>query len=70
MIGVELNNAELAKAVAADLLAQKVLINRTSEVVLRFLPPFVIEKQHIDRAIDALDAAFTKAAVPVLTGGV
>lgn len=70
MIGLELNDADLAKAVAAELLAQKVIINRTSEVVLRFLPPFVIEKQHIDRAIDALDAALTKTAVPALTGGV
>jgi acetylornithine/N-succinyldiaminopimelate aminotransferase len=70
MIGLELNDADLAKAVAAELLGQKVIINRTSEVVLRFLPPFVIEKKHIDRAIDALDAALTKAAVPVLTGGV
>jgi acetylornithine aminotransferase/acetylornithine/N-succinyldiaminopimelate aminotransferase len=70
MLGVELNDIEIAKAVAAEMLAQKVIINRTSDVVLRFLPPFVIEKEHIDRAIAALDAALTEAAEPVLTGGV
>ncbi len=70
MLGLELNDAEVAKAVAAEMLAQKVIINRTSEVVLRFLPPFLIEEEHIDRAIEALDAALSKAAEPALTGGI
>ena len=51
MLGVEINDADLAKAIAADMLAQRILLNRTSDVVLRFLPPFVIEKEHIDQAI-------------------
>jgi acetylornithine aminotransferase/acetylornithine/N-succinyldiaminopimelate aminotransferase len=62
MLGIELNDADLAKAIAADLLAQRILINRTSDVVLRFLPPFVIEKEHIDRALRALDSALLKLA--------
>jgi acetylornithine/N-succinyldiaminopimelate aminotransferase len=62
MLGVEINDADLAKAIAADLLAHRILINRTSDVVLRFLPPFVIEKEHIDRALHALDSALLKLA--------
>jgi acetylornithine/N-succinyldiaminopimelate aminotransferase len=70
MLGLELNDVEVAKAVAAEMLAQKVIINRTSDVVLRFLPPFLIQEEHVDRAIEALDAALSKAAEPALTGGV
>jgi len=62
MLGVEINDPELAKAIAADMLAQRILLNRTSDVVLRFLPPFVIEKEHIDQAIHALDSAMQKLA--------
>jgi acetylornithine aminotransferase/acetylornithine/N-succinyldiaminopimelate aminotransferase len=62
MLGVEINDADLAKSIAADMLAQRILLNRTSDVVLRFLPPFVIEKEHIDRAVHALDGALLKLA--------
>ncbi|HXY06569.1 MAG TPA: aspartate aminotransferase family protein [Terriglobales bacterium] len=54
MLGMELNSAALAKAVVAELLRRKILINRTSETVLRFLPPYIIEKKHVDRVIRAL----------------
>ncbi len=70
MLGLELNDVEVAKAVAAEMLAQKIIINRTSDVVLRFLPPFLIQEEHVDRAIEALDAALSKAREPALTGGV
>jgi len=66
MLGVELDDSEVAKAVASEMLTQRILINRTSDVVLRFLPPFVIEKEHIDRAIQALDGALSKAGSPVV----
>jgi acetylornithine/N-succinyldiaminopimelate aminotransferase len=54
MLGMELNSAALAKDVVAELLRRKILINRTSETVLRFLPPYIIEKKHVDRVIRAL----------------
>jgi hypothetical protein len=31
------------------------LINCTSDTVLRFLPPFILQKEHVDQAIAALD---------------
>ena len=54
MLGMELNSAALAKDVVAELLRRKILINRTSETVLRFLPPYIIERKHVDRVIRAL----------------
>jgi acetylornithine/N-succinyldiaminopimelate aminotransferase len=54
MLGMELNSAALARDVVAELLRRKILINRTSETVLRFLPPYIIEKEHVDRVIRAL----------------
>jgi acetylornithine/N-succinyldiaminopimelate aminotransferase len=54
MLGMELNSTALAKDVVTELLRRKILINRTSETVLRFLPPYIIEKEHVDRVIRAL----------------
>ena len=62
MIGLDLDSAELAKAVMAELLAQHIIVNRTSETVLRFLPPFILERQHVDTTVAALDAIFTSNA--------
>jgi acetylornithine aminotransferase/acetylornithine/N-succinyldiaminopimelate aminotransferase len=66
MLGVELNSADLAKQIAAQLMERRIIINRTSETVLRFLPPFILEHKHIDTAIKALDetiiAAYAGAA--------
>jgi len=55
MLGIELNSAELAKQVAAQMMERRIIINRTSETVLRFLPPYILEKKHVETAIDALD---------------
>ncbi|MGC2245510.1 MAG: hypothetical protein WA609_02805, partial [Terriglobales bacterium] len=34
-------------------------INRTHEKVLRFLPPYIIQKKHVDALIAALDRALS-----------
>jgi acetylornithine/N-succinyldiaminopimelate aminotransferase len=60
MQAVELDSAELAKAVAKKLLEKGIIINRTHESVLRFLPPYVIRKKHVDRVVKALDRALLK----------
>jgi acetylornithine/N-succinyldiaminopimelate aminotransferase len=59
MIGAELDSDLLAKKVAAEMLDQHIIINRTSETVLRFLPPYILERKHVDIAIAALDRIFT-----------
>jgi acetylornithine/N-succinyldiaminopimelate aminotransferase len=55
MLGLELDSAELATKAAAEMMARHIIINRTSDTVLRFLPPYVLERAHVDTAIDALD---------------
>jgi acetylornithine/N-succinyldiaminopimelate aminotransferase len=61
MLGMELDSAEAAKAAVAQLLDRGILINRTHDKVLRFLPPYIIEKKHVDQVIRALDAALASA---------
>lgn len=62
MLASELDSAELAKQVVAEMLTRRILINRTSETVLRFLPPFLLGKHDVDVAIDALDTILTEHA--------
>ena len=69
MLGIEIDSAETAKAVLQQLLDGGILINRTHEKVLRFLPPFIIQKQHVDQVIRALDSALSSAASQSGAGG-
>jgi acetylornithine aminotransferase/acetylornithine/N-succinyldiaminopimelate aminotransferase len=59
MLGMELDSSETAKAVLNQLLARGILINRTHDTVLRFLPPYIIQKKHVDEVIRALDIALS-----------
>jgi acetylornithine aminotransferase/acetylornithine/N-succinyldiaminopimelate aminotransferase len=59
MIGVELESEQLAKEAAAGLMVERIIVNRTSETVLRFLPPYILERQHVEAAVAALDAVLT-----------
>ena len=60
MLALELNDANLAKAVAGQLLADGIIINRTHETVLRFLPPYLIERKHVDTVLRALDQSLRR----------
>ena len=60
MLAAELDSAELAKHTVQQMLNRKILINCTSDTVLRFLPPFILAKDHVDHAITALDEVFTQ----------
>lgn len=55
MLGIELNSSELAQRIAAQMMERRIIINRTSETVLRFLPPYILERKHIEIAVNALD---------------
>jgi len=65
MAGMELESADLAKAVFKQMLERGVIVNRTDETVIRFLPPFIVKKQHIDTAIRHLDQVLSKNTVGV-----
>lgn len=58
MVGIELSSAELAQLVAVQMMERRIIINRTSDTVLRFLPPYILERKHVEIAIKALDEIF------------
>ena len=62
MLGVELDSADLAKAVQKAMLDQKIIINRTHEAVLRFLPPFIITKKQVEIVVQTLDQVLSSCA--------
>jgi len=68
MLAAELDSADLAKLVVKEMLQRKILINCTSDTVLRFLPPFILQKEHVDQAIAALDEIFEKHANSTAAG--
>ncbi|MGB8480804.1 MAG: aspartate aminotransferase family protein [Acidobacteriaceae bacterium] len=70
MLGMELANADLAKYVVAQMMERHIVINRTSETVLRFLPPFIVQPEHIDQAVQALDEILSSASAANLSAAV
>lgn len=48
MVAVELTSIDAAKFALAECLKRGVIINRTHDLVLRMLPPFIAEKKHVD----------------------
>jgi acetylornithine aminotransferase/acetylornithine/N-succinyldiaminopimelate aminotransferase len=59
MLGAEIDSDDLAKRAAADMMKKRIIINRTSDTVLRFLPPYILEREHVEMAIAALDQVLT-----------
>jgi acetylornithine/N-succinyldiaminopimelate aminotransferase len=74
MLAAELDSADLAKKVVAEMLKRRILINCTSDTVLRFLPPYILTSAHVDTALAALDDILTEHAgeahSAAATGGV
>jgi len=60
MIGVELNMP--GKQIVLDAMEQGLLLNCTHDTVLRFLPPYIITEQEIDRGVTILNRVFKAAA--------
>jgi predicted acetylornithine/succinylornithine family transaminase len=59
MIGVELDKP--GKQIVLDAMAEGLLINCTHDTVLRFLPPYIITEEEIDRAMKILRRVLQKA---------
>lgn len=70
LIGMELN--EPARPIAEMALERSVLLNLVQGNILRFLPPFLLERDHVDQAMELLEELLAvpavEMAVPVLTG--
>lgn len=58
MIGVELDRP--GKQMVLDGMTEGLLFNCTHDVVLRFLPPYILEEKHVDQAIRGLKKIFRK----------
>lgn len=54
MAALELDSADRAKAVVKAMLLEGVIINRTHETALRFLPPYIVNKKQVDEMISKL----------------
>jgi acetylornithine aminotransferase/acetylornithine/N-succinyldiaminopimelate aminotransferase len=66
MLGLELRSAEAAKHVVSEMMDRHILINCTSDTVLRFLPPYIVERQHVDQAVQMLDEVLSNPATAVV----
>jgi acetylornithine/N-succinyldiaminopimelate aminotransferase len=60
MLAAEVDSPDLAKLIVAEMLKRHIVINCTSDTVLRFLPPYILEHSHVDTAISALDEILTE----------
>jgi acetylornithine aminotransferase/acetylornithine/N-succinyldiaminopimelate aminotransferase len=66
MLGVDIDSPATAKSAVQHLLDSGILINRTHDTVLRFLPPYIIKEKHVDQVVSALDVALS-ANPPAVT---
>ncbi|MBE7180641.1 MAG: aspartate aminotransferase family protein [Terriglobus roseus] len=57
MLGMDMHSAEVAGELQSRMMLEKhILLNRTSETVLRFLPPFLLTRAQVDETMAALEA--------------
>lgn len=60
MLGMELSSKRIADAAVARARERGLLINCTADKVLRFVPPLIVERKHVDRLIKELDQILTE----------
>lgn len=60
MLGVELYEKQKAEMVVEMARERGFLINCTAKKVLRFVPPLIVQRQHIDKLIKTLDGILTE----------
>jgi predicted acetylornithine/succinylornithine family transaminase len=60
MLALELSSKQIADAAVVKARERGFLINCTADKVLRFVPPLVVERKHIDRLIGVLDKILSK----------
>ena len=67
MLGLELDSTDRAKSVVLRMMESGIIINRTNENTLRFLPPYIIQEKHIDQVVSALDKVLSLHVLPLKT---
>ena len=58
MLALEFSNKISAKDIAMELFKKGFLVNAVQEHTLRFLPPLIVEKDDIDKLINAIEELF------------
>ncbi len=61
MLAMELSTKQIADTAVVKARERGFLINCTADKVLRFIPPLIVERKHVDRLIDALDGILSEA---------
>lgn len=69
MLAAEVNSADLGKLIVKEMLRRKIIINCTSDTALRFLPPYILQKEHVDTAIAVLDQILAEHGKDHATAG-
>ena len=70
MLGIELDSEELAtRAAAGDDGASTLLSIAPARPCFDFLPPYILERAHVDRAIAALDGTLSRLTVEQRSNG-
>ncbi len=64
MAGIELDSTDLAKQAVTAMMERRIIINRTHDTVLRFLPPYIVTRRHVDQVVDSLDGVLAAAGRP------
>ena len=57
-------SADLAKAVVKEMMERRTILNRTGETVVRFLPPFIVGKKHVDAVVSQLETVLANHTQP------
>lgn len=60
MLGMEMSTSQIAETIVTKARERGFLINCTAEKVLRFVPPLIVEREHIDGLIETLDQILTE----------
>ncbi len=60
MLAMELSTKQIADTTLVKARERGFLINCTADKVLRFVPPLIVEREHVDRLIEALDSIFVE----------
>jgi acetylornithine aminotransferase/acetylornithine/N-succinyldiaminopimelate aminotransferase len=60
MLAIELDSPEIGKQAVTEMLKKHIVINCTSDTTLRFLPPYVFQREHVDAVIAGLDEVLTE----------
>ncbi len=61
MVAIELNRQD-ARASVERCLRKGLIVNPVGDSIIRFLPPLIVRREHVDAAVRIVDEALTESA--------